>query len=267
MKLLIKTEFYRNIKSLLLWTAIVVSLSVMMLSLYPLFENSMGGLSEFLEMYPEGFLRAFGLGPGQLDITETYGWFGTEGYLFMVLIGGSYAAILGSSILAKEEDDKTIEFLLSKPLSRNRILVGKAIVVITNLIVMNLILGIGLGITFALLGDFRFITILLLITGAFILQMIFASLAFMISIFVVKSRKVMSISLGIVIGFYALDIVKNVTDKLDILKYFTPYEYVNAIMIINENKIDLVYLLITLGIILVSCFVSWKFYNSKDITV
>ncbi len=267
MKLLIKTEFKRNLKSLAMWTAIILFLAVLMLSLYPAFKDSFDGLDQFLSLYPDAFLRAFGLGEGQLDMSTPYGWFGTEGYLFMVLIGGSYAGILGSSILAKEEDDKTIEFLLSKPISRNKVLLGKAVIVVVNLLLLNMILGLGLVITFAILKDLDMGIILMLLLGSFILGMIFASLSFMVSVFITKSRKVMSISLGIVIGFYALDIVANVSDKLEYLKYFTPYEYVNAVMIVNEKSIDLLYIIISLGVIILSSFVSWFFYNRKDITV
>lgn len=267
MKLLVKTEFKRNFRSFLLWATIIIGLSLLMLSLYPTFQGSFGDIEAFLSAYPEAFLEAFGIGEGGLDMTTAYGWFGMEGYLFVVLIGGSYAAILGSSILSKEEDDKTIEFLLSKPISRNHVLVGKGLVTIINLVLLNLILFVTLLITFAIVDKIDFSTTLLLCVGALILDLIFASVAMAISIFVTKSRKVMSISLGLVIGLYFLDIIATLTEKLTFLKYFTPYEYVNAIDIINHHKIEPIYLLISIGIVIISGFVTWYFYNRKDITV
>ncbi len=267
MKLLIKTEFKRNLRSLIMWSVIVVGLSILMLSLFPAFGDSFSMLEDWLGIFPEGFLKVFGLGPGGLNINDAYGWFGMEGYLFVVLIGGSYAGILGSSILSKEEDDKTIEFLLSKPISRTQILLGKGLVVVANLLILNILMFGMLSVTFLWITDYNFITILMLCIGPFFLQMIFASIAMTISVFITKSRMVISASLGLVIGLYFLNVIATLTDKLNFLKYFTPYEYVNAVAIVNENKIDLIYILLGIGAILLSSFITWIFYKKKDITI
>jgi len=265
MKRLIKTEFKRNFKSLVLWTAIVAGLVALMLMLYPAFKDAFSELEDFLSIYPEAFLEAFGLGEGGLDMSDFYGWFGVEGYLFVNLIGGSYAAILGGSILSKEEDDKTIEFLLSKPISRDRIIIGKALVVAVNLLVMNAVVGLVLLIAFAIYGDINVTVWLLFSFAPFILQMIFASISFFISVFVTKSRRVISIGLGIVIGMYVIDLISKLTEEFEYLKYFTPYEYINAVTIVNDEIIKPVYLLISVLMIGLSFAAAWFFYRKKDI--
>lgn len=267
LKLLIKTEFKRNLKSLILWTSIIAGLSFIMLSLFPAFESSMADLESMLASFPEAFLDAFGLGENGLDLSSAYGWYGMEGYLFVVLIGGSYAAILGSSMLAKEEDDKTIEFLLSKPISRKHVLLGKTIVVIINLFILNFILFLSNLLGFLIVADIEWVTLILLMVGPFFLQVIFASMAMAISVFATKSRAVMSISLGLVIGLYFLDVIATVTDKLNFLKYFTLYEYVNAIDLIDKHRIEPLYLILSLAFIALSTFITWFFYTRKDIVL
>jgi len=259
-------EFKRQVKTLLIWAASILGLSIMMLSLFPAFEDSLGDMESLLDSMPSGFLEVFGLGTGGLDITSPYGWYGMEGYLFVVLLGGSYAGVLGSTILSKEEDDQTIEFLLSKPISRNQILLGKGLVVLTNLLLLNLSLFVTLIIMFSIIGDLKLGVIVLFSVGPFILQMIFASISFAMSVFMTKSRKVMSMALGLVVGLFFLDIIATVTDQLNFLKYFTPYEYVNAVAIVNDKTIEIAYLLISIGIVAVSSFITWYFYNRKDIT-
>jgi len=229
MKLLMKTEFKRNLKSLLLWTLILIGLTAMMLALFPAFKDSFSDIEDFLSAYPEGFLEAFGLGEGGLDMTNIYGWYGMEGYLFVILIGGSYAAILGGSILSKEEDEKTIEFLLSQPISRQQVFFGKALVVLLNLFIMDLMLSVVLLIAFSAMAQLNVVVWLLFSFAPLILQVIFASISLLISIFITKSRKVMSIALGLVIGMYVIDLISTLTDAGDFLKYFTPYEYINAV--------------------------------------
>ncbi len=266
MKYLMITEFKRNFKSLILWTSIVAGMAALMLLLYPAFKDAFANIEDFLSVYPEEFLEVFGLGDGGLDMSDFYGWFGVEGYLFVNLIGGSYAAILGGSILSKEEDDKTIEFLLSKPISRDKVLLGKAIIVAVNLLILNLMVGIVLLIAFTIFGDLNVPVWLLFSFAPFILQIIFASLSFLISIFVIKSRKVISISLGIVIGMYVIDLISKLTEEFEYLKYITPYEYINAVTIVKDEMIKPIYLLISVLMIGVSLTCAWYFYRKKDIT-
>ena len=265
MKKLIVTEFKRNFKSLILWTSIVAGMAALMLLLYPAFKDSFAQLEELLSIYPEDFLEAFGMGEGGLDMSDFYGWFGVEGYLFVNLIGGSYAAILGGTILSKEEDDKTVEFLLSKPISRDHILFGKGLVVSINLLLMNAFVGLVLLIAFTIYGDLNVVVWLLFSFAPFILQMIFASIAFFISVFVTKSRKVLSAALGIVIGMYVVDLISKLTEEFEYLKYITPYEYINAVTIVNDEMIKPIYLLISLLMIGISFTAAWFFYRKKDI--
>jgi ABC-2 type transport system permease protein len=265
LKKLIVTEFKRNFKSLILWTSIVAGMAALMLLLYPAFKDSFAQLEELLSIYPEDFLEAFGMGEGGLDMSDFYGWFGVEGYLFVNLIGGSYAAILGGTILSKEEDDKTVEFLLSKPISRDHILFGKGLVVSINLLLMNAFVGLVLLIAFTIYGDLNVVVWLLFSFAPFILQMIFASIAFFISVFVTKSRKVLSAALGIVIGMYVVDLISKLTEEFEYLKYITPYEYINAVTIVNDEMIKPIYLLISLLMIGISFTAAWFFYRKKDI--
>jgi ABC-2 type transport system permease protein len=264
---LIRTEFKRNSRSLILWTAIVSGLAGLMLFLFPAFKDAFDKVNDLLSVYPPEFLEIFGMGENGLDMTTIYGWFGIEGYLFVTLIGGSYAAILGSSILSKEEDEKTIEFLLTKPLSRTTILITKSIVIVLNLLIMNIVVGTFLLIAFSIFGTLD-ISIWLLYTFApLLLQLFFASLSLLLSIFITKSRSVISMSLGLAIGMYVVDIISTLTDSAEFLKYITPYEYVNAVNIVNDHEVKLIYLIISMLVIIGSFLITWRLYSKKDILI
>ncbi|MFP4178243.1 MAG: ABC transporter permease subunit [Acholeplasmataceae bacterium] len=265
MKTLIRTEFKRNFKSWVLWTAIIAGLAALMLFLFPAFEDAFAEIEDFLSIYPPEFLEAFGIGEGGLDMTDIYGWFGVEGYLFVTLIGGSYAAIIGSSMLSKEEDDHTIEFLLAQPISRSRILFGKFIVIALYLLMMNAVVSVVLLVAFSVFGELEPVIWLLYSFAPVLLQLVFASVALLISIFVTKSRRVMSIALGLSLGMYVVDLISKLTEEAEFLKYITPYEYVNATTIVKEQRIEPLYLFLSLVIIVVSLFLTWRLYRKKDI--
>ncbi|HQD53175.1 MAG TPA: ABC transporter permease subunit [Bacillota bacterium] len=64
-------------------------------------------------------------------------------YFLVLLFGGIYAAILGSGIMAKEEEEKTIEFLLARPVSRSQIITGKLFTLLIYLLFLNLLIGLA----------------------------------------------------------------------------------------------------------------------------
>ena len=70
---------------------------------------------------PEEILKAMNMDIASID--SAFGWLKTEGFIFVLLITGCYSAILGSNILLKEENDKTIEHLNSLPIKRNNIII------------------------------------------------------------------------------------------------------------------------------------------------
>ncbi|MFA5881807.1 MAG: ABC transporter permease subunit, partial [Eubacteriales bacterium] len=58
-------------------------------------------------------------------------------FLYLVVMATIHAAMLGANIIAKEERDKTAEFLLAKPVSRNEIITVKLGAGLTNILIFN----------------------------------------------------------------------------------------------------------------------------------
>ena len=123
-----KRELKVNLKSFLIWLIILLAIFLVVFLVYPSIVNSdnIKMMDEMMEMFPPEMLKAF-----NMDITEidnAYGWLKTEGFVFVLLIIGCYAGIIGSNILLKEESDKTIEYLNSLPVTRNKIIFRKVLV-------------------------------------------------------------------------------------------------------------------------------------------
>ena len=113
-----KRELKVNLKSFLIWLIILIGLFLVVFLIYPSIINSenIKMIDEMMEMFPTELLKAFNMDITTID--SAYGWLKTEGFVFILLIIGCYASILGSSILLKEENDKTIEYLNSLPITR-----------------------------------------------------------------------------------------------------------------------------------------------------
>lgn len=244
----------------------MAGLILLMLSMYPQFAADQQALNDMLELYPEQLKKAFGM--NTLDFGSLIGFYAVEVYMIATLAGSVYAALLASSILAKEEGDKTIEFLLSKPITRSQIVMQKLLAVAVNLIVFNVAIAgaslIGFSFSDEPLDRPSFALLLL---GAFLLHASIASIAFLLSAVMRKSRSIVSIALGIVFASYALHLVSGISEQAKLLRHISLFHYVDAAELIASGHIDGVYAVIIVCLITICIGFAWMYYNRKDIAV
>ncbi len=255
-------EISLNKKSFFIWAAAIIGLNIMVFSVYPSFSETMVNIQE---NFPEALVKI--VGGDRLDLSNILHFYAMEIYLFVTLLGSIYAMMLGSGTISREEDYKTIEFLLAQPLSRENIITAKALGVLSYIVLLNILL---FSSTYGLLeafkkDDYSITAFLLLSLGAFLLHTTFASLGLLVSVFVKRARTSMSISLGVVLGTYFLSVASSISSKLDILRYLSPFKYVEAAGIITSGRIDALYAIIIAAIIAISTAGAYAYYHRKDI--
>ena len=247
-----KREMKINFKSFVIWTSILIGLFLIVFLVYPSIINSenMEMMDEMMKMFPEEMLKAFNMDISSID--TAFGWLKTEGFVFVLLITGIYSGILGSNILLKEESDKTIEYLNSVPVTRKNIVINKILCGLLYIILMIAIIGIFNFIGLSLSGEFdKKSYILLSITSLFTSIVIFAICLFL-STFTHKTKKTLGISLGIVFASYFLNIISEMGESTEFLKYisiFTLADIRNVIVNVSINP-----LMIALAIVITAIF-------------
>lgn len=260
-------EFKRNSKSLIIWSIILMGLVILLMSIYPSMAKNSDKISQLLDAYPKELLSAFDM--DKLDFSDVFGYYSMEGYLFVTLFGSIYTILLASGILSKEQGDKTIEFLLSKPITRKEIVTSKLLTFLTNIVILNLLLTLSLlfSVTVFNSKEYSMKILIYLSLAPLLLHLTFGTIGFFISLFMKKSRQILSVSLGLVLTMYFLSIIAKISDKLEFLKHFTPFEYINAGDIIANKSLNSGYMLILLIVNLLAVTLSYLVYNKKDITV
>ena len=262
---MLKREFKVNLKSFIIWTSILIILFLVVFLVYPyiITDDTVKNLDEMMKVFPPELLKAF-----NMDITSinsAYGWLKSEGFMFVLLIIGFYSSILGTNILLKEENDKTIEYLGCLPITRNKILTNKIIVSIVYMISMVLILGLFNYIALLLSGDFNHLQYLLLsITPIFIALPLF-SINLFISTFLHKTKKTIGISLGLVFIFYVLNVLSELSTKVEILKYFSIYTLADIRGVVLNVSINPINIIISLAITFIFITGSYIKYNKKEL--
>ena len=233
-----KREMKVNFKTFMIWTLVLVLLFLVVFLVYPTIINSenMKMMDEMMQMFPKEILKAFNMDISSVD--TAFGWLKSEGFVFVLLITGVYSGILGASILTKEENDKTIEYLNSLPITRNNILLNKLLCGFTYIFLMIFVLGIFNYICLLLSGDFnQKLYILLSITPLFSSIVIF-SICLFLSTFTHKTNKIFGISLGFVFVSYFLQILSEMSESIEFLKFLSVFTFADIRNVILKETLN-----------------------------
>ena len=260
-----KRELKINLKSFIIWTSILIGLFLVVFLVYPSIVNSenMEMMDEMMKMFPEEMLKAFNMDISTID--SAFGWLKTEGFVFVLLITGIYSGILGSNILLKEESDKTIEYLNSVPVTRKNIVLNKILCGLLYIILMIAIIGVFNFIGLSLSGDFdRKSYILLSITPLFSSIVIFAICLFL-STFTHKTKKTLGISLGIVFVSYFLNVISEIGESTEFLKYISIFTLADIRNVILNVSINPILVVLSTGITIVFMILTMIHYEKKEL--
>ena len=233
-----KREMKINLKNFIIWTALLIGLFLIVFLVYPsiIKEGNMEMIDEMMKLFPQEILKAFNMDISSID--TAFGWLKSEGFVFALLIIGAYSGIIGSNILLKEENDKTIEYLNSVPVTRKKIAISKILSGLIYIVLMVVFLGIFNFIGLTISGDFDVKSFILLsITPIFSSIVIFA-LCMFISTFTHKTKKTIGISLGIVFISYFLNIISEMSESTEFLKYISIFTLSDIRNVITDVAIN-----------------------------
>lgn len=233
-----KRELKVNLKNFIIWTTILVGIFLVVFLVYPSLTSNenIQMLNEMLTMFPEEMIKAFNMDISSID--TAFGWMKTEGFTFVLLVTGIFSGILGANILLKEESDKTIEYLNSLPVTRKSIAISKILCGAFYIVLMILVIGVFNFIGLSLSEEFdKKAYIALSITPLFSSLTIF-SICLFLSTFTHKTKKTLGISLGIVFASYFLNIISELGESTEFLKYVSIFTLADVRNVIIERAIN-----------------------------
>lgn len=225
---ILKMEWQKNKKALLLWTLIILLVLTLFMSVFPTMETT--AMKEMLATklggLPPNLLKIFHLNDGP-SLLEPIGFFG---YIFQYLFiaASIYALLLGTTALISEETDGTIEFLYAQPVSRKRIVLEKFLGNLLLLSVFWLVTFLGSLSTLSFFNHSQagfghlFSGLVKIILPEFFILVFFLSLGFLLSSLIPSTKQSIGFSLGIVFGFYLIGLFGDLKENLSFLKKFSP---------------------------------------------
>ncbi len=199
--------------------------------LFPLVRDSMSSVE-----YPPEILAAFGA--GGTDLGDPRLFFDVEFFSLAPSIAAVFGVIAGTAALAGEESAGTIDFIAALPLSRRTIFSQKALAVAAGALLITGIVAVAWVLT-APFADYREELPIQDMVGATFLQLPFmlliGSSALLLSS-VAPSRSAAAAWSGalLVVAYLAVTIA-SVTDRLEWLRYLSPYYYTDLAGILEDG--------------------------------
>lgn len=267
MKNLLLKEIERNFKSFFIWLIILVAINTFMLMAFGSVAEMAKNTGAMLSQYPEAFIKAMSL--DRFDMTNILHYYASRSYILITLFGSIYAVMLSSSILSKEESERTIEFLVSKPITRQEIVSAKYLCVVLYIVLFNVLFAFSNFIFMQIFktNDFSLKAFLLISLGGLLIHLIFASIGYLLSVFITKTKVIISISFGVVFITYFFSIMASVEESMSFFKYLSPFSYYGSEDLVIHGTLNSACLIISIILIALSVGLTYFCYSRKDITV
>jgi ABC-2 type transport system permease protein len=263
------TELKNHYKSIMIYSGIMALFFVWFVTFFD--PDLFAGMEEVFENYPEAIRQIVG---EFYNLSEFGGFINV--YLFSVsfFYFGIYFILKSAQSFPKEIEDKTIDLLLSKPMKRYELTLGKyfslvlEILIIYYFIMMSVLLGILFFPTASSNGIFLN-EILFAFLWNFIFMVALISTGFFFSTFL-SSKKALGSALGVVILFYALgQFWQSFPDAAQEIKLISIFYYsdMSNLMVNHVWENVGLHILILLGYSIVLTTLAVIIFNKRDIPV
>lgn len=257
-------ELKANFKSLLIWSGIIALLVLIAISKFAAFANDpeMLKILDAMPALADAFnMRAF-------NLTTPTGLFGVM-FTYFGLMGAMAAALWGSDIISKEERDKTVEFSLVLPVSRNRVITAKALAALVNCVVFVLVTW---GVSAVLVQQYKpdqafFDFLALEMQAMFMIELIFLAFGLLLGCAMKQYKAAGSTAIAVILVTYIVYIMLSLKPDLKFLQYITPFKYYDAAAFLSAGHLDGGYLALSAGIIVFFVGVAYWAYNKRDLYI
>lgn len=258
-------ELKANVKSLLIWSVIMLLLILVGVSKFAAFAGDPEML-KMLDSIPAPMLEALNM--RAFNLTTLTGFYGIM-FIYFGLMAAIAAAMWGSDIISKEERDKTVEFSLVLPVSRSQVITAKALAALVNCVAFVLITW---GISLAAVGSYNpdqaFFDFLALEMQAMLgIALIFLAVGLLLGCAMKQYKLSGSTAVGIILVTYFISVIASIQESLDFLKYLTPFKYFDAGELYRNGHLDNGYLMLSAAIIMVSVVAAYWLYNRRDLYI
>jgi ABC-2 type transport system permease protein len=232
---------------------------------YPTFKDQAAELQKSFENLPEAALQLFG---GSADFFSPVGFLNSQIFFLMLPMLLSILAIgLGTSLIGREEQDGTIETLLARPISRSRLLLGKAkagSMVVLIVALASLLTTVGLSRAVGL-TEVSPLEMTAATFACLMLALSFGAIALLLTTIGRARGASLGIAAFIALGGYLISSLANTVSWLKTPSLFFPFHYYRSEEILR-GTFHWSDILVFVAIIAACGAISWFSFRRRDIS-
>jgi ABC-2 type transport system permease protein len=250
-------------KSTLIWAASLSGLVILFMAMLPAFTNDVEASKKLIGQLPEAIRVAF-----NVNLANFFTVYGFYGYLlgFASVAGAIMAMNLGTGIISKEVSGKTADFLLSKPITRPKVISAKLAAALAAIVFTSAVFA-GVGYAAALTASEEPVaakTFFLMSLTFFLIQLLFLALGALFAVLLPKVKSVISVTLPTVFALYIIGTLGEVVGQ-DAVRFISPFRYYDSQYIIKNVGLESTYLILEAVLVVVAIAATYLIYAKKDV--
>jgi len=251
-----------NWKTTLILTLLFSGMAAMYAGMYPAFKDMMADMNS-------GIFDQFAFIPGYQDMASYIGFLNIEMYqIFYVLILGIILGFIAASMVSKEIESKTIDVLMSNPVSRKQIIIEKFLGLIPMVLVINFVTMIVIIGTTIIIGEnlnFYYLFLTHIISVPYFLSIV--SIGILISTIFDEKMKASIITMALVVVMYIFDSIAELIPDYESLGIISMKHYFNPYDALKFGEVDTVGTSILLVVTVVILLAAVFYFDYKDIKI
>lgn len=225
MRALMKQQWLTSRGSLLVWSVLLALMGVFTVAVFP-GEDTALDFARMFEYLPEALSAMVGYAAftGTID-----GWLQMNLYSMLLLIIAFYTISFVCGIVSREIDTRTMEFTLSLPIKRWKLIYVRFLMFAIFSLVLIATVFIVLAITLIAYGhDVDLLKHFLVFVNIFVVNLALGGAVLLLSIFFADYNRALMVGIGFVLASYTLNLLLQAAGSESILRYLSFFYYMDS---------------------------------------
>jgi ABC-2 type transport system permease protein len=243
-----------------------LSLFLLGLLLMPFYDTIAGNADQFMalfEAYPPELFAFFG---GSLDLFTPAGYLTIEYFSYMPLILGIFVVLVGSHLIAGEEESGLLDLIMSHPVSRSAQFYGRLLALLAVLVTILLVSWLGLALPLGWSGmDVTPGQLILPFVSLLALVLVFGTFGLTLGMLLPSGKSAASAAGLALFANFILNALADLDDRLNPVVEKLPFHFYQSGAAIDGLEASS--LLALLAFSAVFTLISWLLFLRRDLRV
>lgn len=259
---LIRHQFRAQFGGLIIWVGASLALTLMLTRTAPSVVAE-GGMLPLMESMPESLRRILGVLDG---LSPLDGYVAAKIVQSVQMEVALYTVLVALSIVTREVDRRTIDYLLALPVSRDQVLLSRVVVMAINSLIMSGAIWALMRIDLAasgLTGSWGSYALMML--NIWLLAMALGGVTLLASLWIDDYSLGVKLVLGIVATSFFLEFILKAADLSRWARAYSPFSYLDAAEILRRGALPWPDMLVLVAVALVTIGLAFPAFHRKQI--